>query len=116
MQTDAMDPESKKARYLEMSRLRWELVERGRQGWNTLSLAVVAAGLWLLSHGGQGVGPNLLNLVAGPICLVFALLTMAGQHAMHRVQRQLEWLQRSTGCRQTYPLVQLTLSSKIDPP
>lgn len=75
-----------KPHYIEVTSLRWRLVERSRQSWSSLSVAVLSLGAWLLLARSQN---SSLCWAMGPLALAAGLVWMLAQHSIRRIGQRL---------------------------
>ncbi len=92
---------------MEMATLRWNLVQRSRQNWTCISLAVVAACAWLLARSHPGIQGTPLAWATGAVSVMFCIGWALGQHYLARTHRRLNTLQSETGCHERYPMLRL---------
>ncbi len=80
----------------EAAQLRWRLIERSRQSWTCLSMAVLASCLWLLSRQSETTGASTLGWATGPAAILFSVGFSAVQHSIRRIQQRLGTVERRT--------------------
>ena len=72
--------------FLQITTLRWRLVEKTRQSWHFLSILVVSVGVWLLVVRSQSAA---MGLAMGPIPLVAALAWVLALRSIRQLRHQL---------------------------
>ena len=76
-------------RFLQITNLRWQLVERTRQSWHCLSIAVVSVGIWILVTRSQAPA---MGWAMGPIPLLAPLAWVLALRSIRRIRHRLEHL------------------------
>lgn len=95
-----MEPQEK--RFLEITDLRWQLVEKSRQSWHYLSIAVLSAGAWILVTRVQN---PVMGLALGPIPLLAGLAWVLALRSLRGMRQRLEALGEDTDPREFHPPV-----------
>ncbi len=78
--------ERSEKQFLQITTLRWRLVEKTRQSWHFLSIMVVSLGVWLLVVRSQSAA---MGWAMGPIPLVAALAWMLALRSIRKIRQQL---------------------------
>ena len=86
---DASKTSSQDKRFIQITSLRWRLVEKTRQSWHFLSIAVVSVGVWILVTRSQNPA---MSVAMGPIPLLAALAWVLAQRSIRRLRQRLEQL------------------------
>ncbi len=86
---DTAHQQQTEKQFLQITTLRWRLVERTRQSWHFLSIMVVSVGIWILVVRSQSAA---MSWAMGPIPLVAATAWVLALRSIRRIKQQLTGL------------------------